>query len=225
MSRPIFNTLKLDNAIRWATWCLEAIDNPEFYKKNITTIYIDRYRGRIPYDFVKCEKTEIIDNAAVNSDKRSPMRTSGDPFLKDKPNRGGSVDATLRGGSYNIEGNYIFVDFEEGAVQMAYWALPMDTNGYLMIPDNRRIIQAIESYIKFRHLEILSDIGQVDYGKVQKEEQEYMWYVGQAQSEHFMSNLDTAETMTNIISQLYPDRLQHRKGYQDIGEKEFRRLL
>jgi len=219
MERPLFSSLELDNAIRWTIWCLGALNNPQFYHKKIANIDIDRYRGKIPYDFFRAEKIEIIETSEYNSNKRESMLQSGDPFLKDKINR--NNPQSFKDTSYNIEGNYIFVEFEEGKVQMAYWAMPLDTNGYIMIPDNPKVIQAIMSYIKYRHLEILNDLGQVDYGKVEKEEQNYDWYIGQAQSEHFMDNLDSAETMRNIISQLYPDRNQHRTGYRDLGDKEY----
>lgn len=224
MERPLFTTLKFDSAVRWTVWVLHAIDNPEFFFKKIETIYIDSYRGEIPYDFIKCEKTEVIENTLTpNSSLRVSMRTSGDPFLKDKVNRVNTANNLYQEFTYTIEGNYIFTDFEEGKLQMAYWALPIDTNGYIMIPDNPKVVQAVMSYIKYKHLEILNDVGQVEYNKVAKEEQDYLFYVAAAQSEHFMSNLDTVEQMLNIQSQLFPSRLQHQNGYKNLGEKEFRR--
>lgn len=223
MERPIFKDLQLDNAIRWGKWCMEAIDNPEFLTRKIEIIDIESYRGFIPYDMLSCKKVEVIEDTTKNTSTRQSMGASGDPFMKDLVNRNIDSGAKFRTPTYSLEGNYIFTDFEEGRLQIAYDALPSDTSGYLMVPDHSSIIKAIESYIKWRHLEILNDLDIVAYNKVQLEEQNYLWYIAQAQADHFMSNLDTAETMINIQSQLYPDRQQHQNGYKTLGQKEYRR--
>jgi hypothetical protein len=225
MARPIFTTLAFDNAVRWAIWVLQAIDNPNFYHKKIANIHISSYRGTIPYDFVGCEKTEVIETDSIPGfGQRFSMLTSGDPFLKDARNRQPNPERKLDF-TYRIEGDYIFTDFNIGKLQMAYWALPTDTDGYIMVPDIPSVIQAIESYIKFRHLEILADIQQVPYNLVEKEEQNYAWYIAQAQSKQFMSNLDTMEQMINIQGQLLPNRHLHRTGYDTLGRKEYMKRI
>ena len=215
MQREIFKALSIDNAIRWAIDCYELIGNPEFYIDKVANIEIKSYRGRVPYDIMKCTKLEVTDNAASNRDGRVSMITSGDPYLKVRNSK-----ATSNFG-YRIEGNYIYCDLENGYLQMAYKALPLDTDGYIMFPAVVELTNAISHYIKYKHLEILNDLEQVSYDKVRIEEREYLFYVGAAQAQFFLDNLDTAQGLINIQSQLLPDKYQHEAGYTNLGNREF----
>lgn len=222
MSREIFKSLQWDNAIRWSIDCFKLINNPEFFLEDIETIDIYSYRGRVPENLIRVTKLDVVEDASIaGSFSRQSTHTNSDPFLKDLPNRNIYNKPYNTIHSYRIEGNIVFTDLEEGKVQIAYTALPYDSNGYVMFPDNVKLIQAIEHYIKYKHFEILNDLGQIPDKKVFEEKQEYSFYVGAAQSEHFLSNLDKVESMINIQSQLLPDRNAHSSDYGNLGNKEY----
>ena len=214
MQREIFKTLKLDAALRWTKEVITLVNNPEFLKQEIEKIQIVNYKGTLPSNFLRCIKVDVLKNNI-----RVSTITSSNPFLKDNSYFNKSIKDTY---SYQLLGNYIIMDFEEGEIQMAYTSLPIDEDGYIMIPDNVALVQAVMCYIKYKHLEILNDIGQVDFCKVEKEEQNYLWYVGKAQSEQFMDNFDKLESVKNIVGQLYPNRNQHEIDYLNVGRKEIR---
>lgn len=48
---------------------------------------------------------------------------------------------------YRIQGNYIQVSFETGYVKLHYLTLPVDADGYPLIPDNENFKQALEWHI------------------------------------------------------------------------------
>lgn len=48
---------------------------------------------------------------------------------------------------YKIQGNYIQTSFETGYIKLHYLALPVDSEGYPLIPDNQAFIQCLEWYI------------------------------------------------------------------------------
>lgn len=48
---------------------------------------------------------------------------------------------------YKINGNYIQTSFETGFIRMHYYALPVDKEGYPLIPDNENFIQALEWHV------------------------------------------------------------------------------
>ncbi len=48
---------------------------------------------------------------------------------------------------YKIQGNYIQVSFETGFVKIHYLALPVDADGFPLIPDNENFKQALEWHI------------------------------------------------------------------------------
>lgn len=51
---------------------------------------------------------------------------------------------------YKIVGNYIQTSFEEGYVKIHYLSLPVDKEGYPLIPDNSAFKQALEFYVLMR---------------------------------------------------------------------------
>jgi hypothetical protein len=125
---------------------------------------------------------------------------------------------------YRIEGDYIYTGIETGTLEIAYKALPVDGDNYIMIPDNTFIIQAVEAFIKFRYLTILWELDEVGYDKVEKIERDYCWAVGQAQSQRQFDNLDKLESVKNAISRLVLLKNVHETDYRYSTSKEYRRI-
>lgn len=48
---------------------------------------------------------------------------------------------------YKIQGNYLQTSFEEGYVKLHYLSIPVDKDGYPLIPDNDAYKQALEWYV------------------------------------------------------------------------------
>lgn len=75
-----------------------------------------------------------------------PMRWSTDTFYLGF--HGCDIDyKCLSNLTYTVNNNYIFTNFKEGKVCMAYKAIPTDSEGYPLIPDNESVIQYIKWFI------------------------------------------------------------------------------
>lgn len=59
--------------------------------------------------------------------------------------------------SFDIRDNKFVVNFREGTVYLIYYSEERDEKGYQLIPDNVRIAEYIESYIKYKMFEQLSN--------------------------------------------------------------------
>lgn len=70
---------------------------------------------------------------------------------------------------FNIDSNYMYFNFEKGRVLLEYLAFPYDEDGYPLIPDEPKIEQAIEDYIRFKLFEYfyLNDISNNPLQKMQ----------------------------------------------------------
>jgi hypothetical protein len=59
--------------------------------------------------------------------------------------------------SFDISGNKLITSFREGTVYLLYYSKELDENGYPMIPDNYRIQEYIEAFIKQKVFEQLAN--------------------------------------------------------------------
>ena len=217
MISPLYYELKFDAAIIWAVECLNKIETSEVFVDKVENIIIEDHIGELPYDYVKAIKLRI--NPITERDSVS-AKISVDPFFQKFQEN----DMGLR--DYKIEGGYIKTYIEEGTVDLAYKALPVDGDGYPMIPDNTFIILAIQRYVQLQYLEILRDTGTLQDASILYDmEKKYAWAVGQAQSQRQLENLDKMQGVKNAISSLVMSNNSHETDYREITSKEYRRYF
>lgn len=76
--------------------------------------------------------------------------------------------------SFDINGNKLLTTFREGTVYMLYYSKEMDDDGYSLIPDNYRIQEFIEAFIKQKVFEQLSNqVVDETYNQIQSKAQYY----------------------------------------------------
>ena len=59
--------------------------------------------------------------------------------------------------TFDIHGNKFITNFKEGTVYLIMYSSETDSEGYQLIPDNYRIREYIEAFIKFKCFELLSN--------------------------------------------------------------------
>lgn len=93
-----------------------------------------------------------VETASTNSSYYlEPMHYSQDDMMM----RYHNCDIDFRvnkacGNTYQVNKNYIYTNFEKGIVEMAYLRIPLDEEGYPLIPDNESWIKACEFEILYR---------------------------------------------------------------------------
>ena len=122
--------------------------------------------------------------------------------------------------TYNYNGGYIQTNFESGKVEMVYQAIPIDDNGFPLIPDDERIKQAISAYI----------IERIDYklmrqGKLAKDIykmslQDRHWKVPAAQLHAGIPSIDKMESFKNAMLRLNPKSNFHSDGFKSFNTPE-----
>ena len=86
------------------------------------------------------------------------------------------------GDTFDIRDNKFVVNFREGTVYLLYYSKKLDCNGYEYIPDNLRIQEYIEDYIKAKMFEQLSNqVTDETYNQIQAKADKY----GQKADESF----------------------------------------
>ena len=103
----------------------------------------------------------------------------------------------------------------------SYLAMPVDDEGYPLIPDDSSYSKALELYIKVQWFIGLFDTGKINERVLSNAQQQYAWAVGQAQTSLIRPTIDQMEAISNMWNKLLPDITKdHDHGYLHEGTKE-----
>lgn len=210
---PMLRDIPFDRIINYTQELMQIIGSPKLFIEKTAEVEIVNYRGELPCDFVNviqvrgaecgCGPLEYVaatDNFHMSDCKRPPFY--------DTP-------------TYRIQGGVIITSREHDNIEIAYKAIPVDEDGWPMLPDNAVFIRAVESYIKMRRFNILFDQGQISQQVFNQAQQDYAWNAGQAQTELLIPTEDEMETITNMWNTLIPRVTEHRTGFAFAHNKEF----
>ncbi len=121
---------------------------------------------------------------------------------------------------YEIYDNHIYTSFEEGTVLMLYRGIPVDLEGYPLIPDNVYYEEAIASYLQYK----------IDYkdwrssrisDKVYTESKSnWLKFVRAARAAGTMPNLDKLESIKKMWVRLIPNNTANKGFYTNLSNEE-----
>lgn len=202
---PLLQDIPFETVIDYTVDFIRIVGTPPSFLDKTAIIDIVDYRGMLPCDYY--EMTQV----RLNDSSKRTFRYTTDSFHMSK-NKPDCSDLT-----YKIQGNCIFTaPLEQGQIEIAYQAMLIDEEGYPLIPDNSSYSRALEAYIKREWFTILFDQGKLNGQVLARADQEYSFYVGQAQSEIIMPTIDQMEAISNMWNTLLP-RDEHRHGFLNNG--------
>lgn len=211
LDHPLLQDLSLERAVNYAVHFIQIIGAPNEFEEKTALVDIKDWRGCMPcdyYDIIQVRTYGEGDNSKV-------FRYSTDSFHY-SPNK----DSDTKELTYKLQNNIIYTSLKEGTIEVAYHAIKVDNEGYPMIPENSSFIQALELYIKKKVFTILFDQGKINNAVLQNTQQEYAWYVGQAQRDLNMPTIDQMESISNMWTQLLQRANEHSKGMKSLGKRE-----
>jgi hypothetical protein len=116
---------------------------------------------------------------------------------------------------YRESGSYIEVDAADGTqIQMAYQAMPTDTRGYPVVPDNAAVREALMWYLA-KMLALQGELKTISWAQA---EQEWQWRCGSARAELNVLNMQQTSRIYNDFVRLNPIKDQHMKNYTEVGK-------
>lgn len=209
---PLLQDIPMETAIDYAVDFIRIVGMPDNFIEKTSTVKIVDYRGELP-----CDLYEILQVRLEHNNHKYYFRYSTDNFhfSKDKPKY---TDLT-----YKTQGTCIFTSIEKGTIEISYRALPIDENGYPLIPDDSSFAKALELYIKKEWLGIQFDLGKINPQIMQRADQEYTWAVGQCRTSLIMPTIDQMQSISNMWNSLI-DRTYHNEGFANEGRQKQLRI-
>ena len=169
------------------------------------------------FELCKCE-----DNTPVNLNtlRLIPMRWSTDNFHYKYHNNMGDYN---RGGdySYKLNRGYGFPNFKEGRVAISYKGIPLDDEGYPMIPHEEFWRNAVKWEIGYKvaFKAYMSDV--LTERKFNLMERDRDWYIAQAVNKSkIFTNDDEAQSFVNQMTALIPRGTGHENFFRNISREQ-----
>lgn len=213
MRNPIMQDINLEAVVDYAVDFMRVVGVPKTFLDKTEVLDIKEYRAELPCDFYKIIQIRPYDDVQ-GPDYHHAYRYTTDSFHM-SASKSDWTDIT-----YKLQGNCLFFSTpENGKVEVAYKALPVDKDGYPLIPDDSFYSRALEAYIKKEYYGMLFDQGKLTVAVMSRADQQYAWYVGQAQSELIMPSIDEMESITAMWNR-FVDVDQHRHGFLHEGTQE-----
>lgn len=216
LDHPMLRTLSFERAVNHTVHLMRITGCPRMFLEKTAVLEVEEYRAVLPCDFY--EMIQIRTAGECGGHRHGVFRKATDSFHQSEDHHR-PADLT-----YRIQGGYIYTSVREGKIEIAYRALAVDEEGYPLIPDNSPFIRALEAYIKKCHFTVLFDMGKIPQNVLVNAEQEYAFYIGQAQSDLIRSDLDQMQAITNMWNTLVPRVREHEKTFRDEGTREYIRL-
>jgi hypothetical protein len=127
---------------------------------------------------------------------------------------------------FYINNSYIITDITESQIKqqdyicISYLGVPVDDEGYPLIPDDVHFMKACSSYVTYM-------IDYRDWRKgntadkvMQKSEQEWLWYVAAAKGSANMPNLAQLNSLKNVMVRLIPSQNAYTTNFRNINNVE-----
>lgn len=214
-NHPLMRDINYEDAAMYALEAIRLIGAPLMYTNALTKppVNINDHKGRLPSDLIEIRGIKDADTNFVY--KYASDIYHGDFCKEDFGDCQYNKDYT-----YTISNGVITTSIKKGQVIISYKKIETDEEGYPLIPDNIKVLNAIRYYIMYSHLEPLNDIGKVSDKAFNRIEQNYLWYVGGANTSMQLANLDHLETTMNAVNRLLINNSAHERGFRFLQEKE-----
>jgi hypothetical protein len=220
LSNPLMEGISEANVAMYIADAMKLIGASMSYENKVDTINISNYRGELPCELLYIQQTRKKDKDGG----LQPMRYASDTFHSAYHEIGSPDFAEMSSNydwTYSINNGMIYTNFPEGTIEQSYKGLKLDEDGLPMIPDNVKFEKAIEEYIKTQWYRIQWELGKISDKVLAKAEQEYMWYVGGANTSAQLQTIDQAETFRSAFTKILDNSTAAKKFFQDHGRQEY----
>jgi hypothetical protein len=218
LRNPLLTDLNLETAIQYSLDFIGVMGMPNIYVDKIETVSINNYRGVLPCDLISINQIRLSTSGIT-------LRAMTDNFNSQPLQDYKGKDWYEMGEpTFKTQGRVVFTSIKEGDIDISYKAIMMDEEGLPLIPDNSVFLETLELYIKKKWFTILFDMGKISPAVLNNTQQEYAFKAGQCNNEFTIPSVSEMEAITNSINQLIPRTNEFRKGFRNLGDKEYMRF-
>lgn len=231
-----------DDLILWTVEAMELIGYPLTYMPKIYGYLNDsdydfsNYRIPLPCDFHKLQAIAVDGYPAYyRSDsfhhlldgKCCGLESIDSSIIEEFTTVAGTfspqaepIQTGARSGNivtFDINNSYVTFNVESGRACMAYWAFPIDEDGFPVIPDDAKYKRAIQNYLIHKVDYRLWRQGFIPEQIYRESENQWLWAVGSASNHVKMPSYEQMETIKNALITLVPKFHSYGTFFKDLA--------
>ena len=160
--------------------------------------------------------------ALVRINSNPAIREELEGLLSTRVSSNGVRDQYTASGDYTylVFPGYIKTAMKEGYLMLSYQAVPVDTEGYPMIPDDESFEEAIYWYINMKLTYPEWKAGRVRDVVYYDTRSSWNFYRKQAYASAMMPNVDQLEAIKNAWLRLVPEIHEHGNAFTTLNERQ-----
>lgn len=206
MRHPMLQKMSLEAMVDYAIEFMEIVGVPDMFTKKTAIIDINKYKGKLP-----CDYYDMIQVRECRGQRSLVYESS--TFNQDP----GSL-------SYKVQNNYIFTDIEKCQLEISYYAILQDEDGFPMVPESQSYYTALEAYIKKKWFTIQFDLGKINMDVLNQALQDYAWAVGRCSNEFHRLTIDKMESFSNSWKSMILRQHEHEVQFHDAMFNELNKI-
>ena len=117
-------------------------------------------------------------------------------------------------------GGWIKTNKETGYLMVAYQAIPLDTDGYPLVPDDQSFLEALYWYINMKLMYPDWVAGRVRDAVYYDARRSWNYYCKQAYGNAMMPSADQLESFKNSWLRLVPEIKEHANFFSTLGQEQ-----
>ena len=126
--------------------------------------------------------------------------------------------------SFDIRDNKLVTNFRQGVVHLIFYSDEVDCNFNQLVPDNYRIMEYIEAFIKFKLFETMTN--QINDETFNQLQQKLVYYKQQADEAYILADIETKkQTVDKKINRIHKDRNRLNKYERVLYSTGYRALF
>jgi hypothetical protein len=122
--------------------------------------------------------------------------------------------------TYVVSGGWIKLSQETGYLMVTYQAIPVDKDGYPLVPDDESFLEALYWYINMKLMYPEWKEGRIRDAVYYDARRSWNYYCKQSYGNAMMPNSDQLESIKNTWLRLIPAIDEHETFYSTMGERE-----
>ena len=222
LNNPLAADLTIEGAAEFAVEAIRLIGAPLIFEDKVTDppLVIENYKAALPDNLLEIRGARII-NDLTNLDYNAiALRYATDIYHTARDCNTSEEDSHPYEYTYTVQKGIIYTSIPEGHVQISYRGLSVDDDGYPLVPDNQKVIMALEYYILFRFLEPLWMIGKITDKAFSYIDTKKCFYMGGADTSMKLQGPDQLESIMNTINRMIVNNNAFKSFYKGTGEQE-----
>ena len=126
--------------------------------------------------------------------------------------------------NFYIQDGYINTSLESGKLCITYLGIPVDEEGFPLVPDDVYFDKALKAYVTYMFDKIQFRKGQLPDAVFKYSEREWLFYVGSARGSANMPNLAKLDQLQKIWVRLIPKPHEYSSNFRNLENHERRNL-